>query len=162
MLKQSVSRIKKVLPVLLAVLFVMSLTAASASAYRGNHHHGYGGFYGYPYDYYPSVAPVSVGFASPVEISSAVVPAVTTSIVAASPLVVASPVEISSVVVPAVTTSIVAASPLVVASEPGILATPLATGFEYDTGLDLYPGLGYGGLYGGWGYGGHNGGHHHR
>ena len=136
MLKQSVSRIKKVLPVLLAVLFVMSLTAASASAYRGNHHHGYGGFYGYPYDYYPSVAPVSVGFASPVEISSAVVPAVTTSIVAASPLV--------------------------VASEPGILATPLATGFEYDTGLDLYPGLGYGGLYGGWGYGGHNGGHHHR
>jgi hypothetical protein len=136
MLKQSVSRIKKVLPVLLAVLFVVSLTAASASAFRGYHHWGYGGAYADPYGYYPSVASVGVGLASPVVISDAVVPAVTTSTVAASPLV--------------------------VASEPGILATPLATGFGYDAGFGLYPGLGYGGLYGGWGYGGHHGGYHHR
>jgi hypothetical protein len=144
MLKQSVSRIKKVLPVLLAVLFVVSLTAASASAFRGYNHWGYGGAYAYPYGYYPSVASVGVGLASPVVISDAVVPAVTTA------------------ALPAVTTSTVAASPLIVASEPGILATPLATGFGYDAGFGLYPGLGYGGLYGGWGYGGHHGGCHHR
>jgi len=145
MLKQSVSRIKKVLPVLLAVLFVVSLTAVAASAHRS---HGYGGWgdyggygmgYGYPYGYYPPIASVGVGLASPVVMSDAVVPTVTTSTVAASPLV--------------------------VASEPGILATPLATGFGYDAGFGLYPGLGYGGWggwggYGGWGHGGHHSFHH--
>jgi hypothetical protein len=141
MLKQSVSRIKKVLPVLLAVLFVVSLTAASASAFY-NHHYGYGGGFAYPYGYYPSVASVGVGLASPVVIADAVVPSVTTA------------------ALPAVTTSTVAVSPLVVASEPGILATPLVTGFGYDAGVGLYPGLGYGGWHGGWGYGGHHGYHH--
>ena len=51
MLKQSVSRIKKVLPVLLGVLFVVSLTAVSASAhnyYRGGY--GYGLSRGAQYD----------------------------------------------------------------------------------------------------------------
>ena len=41
MLKQSVSRIKNVLPILLAVLFVVSLTATSVSAYP--YYDDYGG-----------------------------------------------------------------------------------------------------------------------
>jgi hypothetical protein len=141
MLKQSVSRIKKILPVLLAVLFVMSLTVVSASAYRGygyNHWCGYGGAYAYPYGILPSVASFGVGLASPV-VATAAVPAVTTE------------------AVPAVTTSTVAASPLVVASGPGILTSPL--GFGYGAGYGLYPGLGYGGFGPGWGYGGFRGCH---
>ena len=41
LLKQSVSRIKNVLPILLAVLFVVSLTATSVSAYP--YYNDYGG-----------------------------------------------------------------------------------------------------------------------
>jgi hypothetical protein len=141
-------RMKKVLAVLLAVLFVTSLSAVAVSARGGGGHHGgwggwggpwYGGYGygpGYPVGYYPSVASVGVDLASPVVISDAVVPVVTTSTVAASPLV--------------------------VASEPGILTTPIATGFGYGAGLGLYPGLGYGNLYGGWGYGNYHGRFHHR
>jgi hypothetical protein len=51
MLKQSSSKMKKVLSILLAVLFVVSLTAVAASAYGGGHGRGwgdggYGGVYG--------------------------------------------------------------------------------------------------------------------
>lgn len=48
MLKQSSSKMKKVLSILLAVLFVVSLTAVAASAYGGGHgrNGGYGGVYG--------------------------------------------------------------------------------------------------------------------
>ena len=140
MLKQSVSRIKKVLPVLLGVLFVVSLTAVSASAhnyYRGGY--GYGLGFNYPFGAYPPIMSVGV---SPVAMTEVAVPAMATT------------------AVPVVTTSTVAVSPLVVASEPGILATPLVTGFGYDAGVGLYPGLGYGGWHGGWGYGGHHGYHH--
>ncbi len=43
MLKQSSSRIKKALAILLAVLFVVSLTAVSASARDGDNGHGHDG-----------------------------------------------------------------------------------------------------------------------
>ena len=43
MLKQSSSKIKKVLAILLAVLFVVSLTVAVASARDGNEGHGHDG-----------------------------------------------------------------------------------------------------------------------
>ncbi len=58
MLKQSPSKMKKILAVLLAVLFVVSLTAVSASAFQrhnmgggmgmrgGFGHHGFGGGFG--------------------------------------------------------------------------------------------------------------------
>jgi len=48
MLKQSSSKMKKILSILLAVLFVASLTAVAASAYGSSHGHdsGYGGVYG--------------------------------------------------------------------------------------------------------------------
>ena len=46
MLKQSPSRMKKVLAILLVVLFVTSLTAVTASAARRGGHHG-GGHHGY-------------------------------------------------------------------------------------------------------------------
>jgi hypothetical protein len=45
MLKQSSSKIKKVLAILLGVLFVLSFTAVTASA-RGGGGHGQGGDYG--------------------------------------------------------------------------------------------------------------------
>jgi hypothetical protein len=140
MLKQSVSRIKKVLPVLLAVLFVVSLTAVSASAhgyYRGGY--GYGLGFNYPFGVYPSIASVGV---SPVAMTEVAVPAMATA------------------AVPVVTTSTVETSPVVVASEPGVLTAPLATGLGYGPvyGYGLgYPGLGWGG----WGYGGHHRCHHH-
>ena len=72
MLKQSSSKIKKVLSILLAVLFVVSLTAVAASAYGGGYgrgwgNGGYGGVYGlggYGWDagspfppYYPYAGP---------------------------------------------------------------------------------------------------------
>jgi hypothetical protein len=140
MLKQSVSRIKKVLPVLLAVLFVVSLTAVSASAhgyYRGGC--GYGLGFNYPFGVYPPIASVGV---SPVAMTEVAVPAIATA------------------AAPVVTTSTVATSPVVVASEPGVLTAPLATGLGYGPvyGYGLgYPGLGWGG----WGYGGHHHCHHH-
>jgi hypothetical protein len=137
MFKKSVSQIKKALPVLLAVFFVVSLTAVSASAYF-NHGCRYGWGYNYPFGLYPPIA--SVGIASPVGITGAAVPAMTT------------------IAVPAATTATVAASPVVVASDPGILGAPLVTGLGYGIG-----GLGYGyGIgYGGWGHG-HYGSCHHR
>jgi hypothetical protein len=52
MLKQSSSRIKKVLTILLAVLFVLSLTAVAASAQSNAVHgggYGPGGIYDTPY-----------------------------------------------------------------------------------------------------------------
>ncbi len=52
MLKQSSSRIKKVLTILLAVLFVLSLTAVAASAQNNAGHgggYGPGGIYDTPY-----------------------------------------------------------------------------------------------------------------
>jgi len=134
MLKQSVSRIKKVLHVLLAVLFVVSLTAVSASAHYYNHRYGFGGAYPYPWAYYPSVAYVGDGLASPLMLTDAAVPAVTAA------------------AAPAVTTSTATASPLVVASAPGILSAPPLPVFGYG----LYSGLGYGGC----GCGGHHGYHH--
>ena len=117
MLKKSVSQIKKVLPVLLAVFFVVSLTAVSASAYYGGHGFRYGWGYNYPFGLYPPIA--SVGVASPVVMTEAAVPAMTT------------------MAVPTVTTATVEASPVVVASEPGILAAPLVTGLGTDTVLAL-------------------------
>jgi len=129
MFKQSVSRIKKVLPVLLAVLFVVSLTAAAASAHFGygwGHHYGVG--FSYPYGYYPMTA---LGVASPIAVAETTVPTVTTSAVAAAP-VVASPVVASSVVV----------------ADPGIVTAPFVTGFGY--GFGGYP---YWGGFGGWRHG---------
>ena len=46
MLKQSSNGMKKGLAILLAVLFIVSLTAVSASAYGGNHRHSGHGHYG--------------------------------------------------------------------------------------------------------------------
>jgi len=78
MLKQSSSKMKKVLSILMAVLFVVSLTAVAASAYGSGHGRdggygrgwgdgGYGGVYGlggYGWDagspfppYYPYAGP---------------------------------------------------------------------------------------------------------
>jgi hypothetical protein len=139
MFKKSVSQIKKVLPVLLAVFFVVSLTAVSASAYYGGHGFRYGWGYNYPFGPYPPIA--SVGVASPVVMTEAAVPAMTT------------------MAVPTVTTATVEASPVVVASEPGILGAPIVTGLGY--GFGYGPGYGYGLGYGGWGHG-HYGGCHHR
>jgi hypothetical protein len=133
MFKKSVSQIKKALPVLLAVFFVVSLTAVSASAHYG-HGFRYGWGYNYPFGLYPPIE--SVGIASPVGITEAAVPAMTT------------------IAVPAATTATVAASPIIVASEPGILGAPIVTGLGYGPGY--YP---WG--YGGWGHG-HYGGCHHR
>ena len=48
MLKQS-SSMKKGLAILLAVLFVVSLTAVSASAYYGRHGHSHGHYGGHGY-----------------------------------------------------------------------------------------------------------------
>jgi hypothetical protein len=51
MLKQKLSRPKKILTILLAVLFVLSLTTVAASAHGGGHG-GFGGYWGwggYPY-----------------------------------------------------------------------------------------------------------------
>jgi hypothetical protein len=50
MLKQSSSRMKKVLSVLLTILFVLSATAVAASAYGGGHGRGCDGGYGYGWD----------------------------------------------------------------------------------------------------------------
>ena len=52
MLKKSSSGIKKVLAILLAVLFVVSLTAVAVSADRGDHGYLAGGYHGYRDSYY--------------------------------------------------------------------------------------------------------------
>jgi hypothetical protein len=51
MLKQTSSRMKKVLSILLTVLFVLSATSVAASANGGGHGRGWGdGGYGYGWD----------------------------------------------------------------------------------------------------------------
>jgi len=60
-LKQSSTRMKKVLSILFSVLFVASLTAVTVGAKGGSYWSGYGGWggypwwgYGYPYQAYPA------------------------------------------------------------------------------------------------------------
>ena len=143
MLKQSVSRIRKTLPILLAVLFVVSLTAVSASAHWYGPNWGrFGSGFSYPLGYYP-LAPVGVapvGVAAPVEI--------------AGPAILPTAVPAATTAAPDVTTI-----PIAVASAPSILTAPLMPGL----GTFGYPGFGFGPGFGfapGWGFGGYGHGYH--